>query len=114
MQSFPTIYEIFIPFKILLCFCGFWYNGGDANKRNQSVIEIIKFIFSIFYSVLIITFFFLNWIWGEQEPESSKSFLINQGWHKLHLFELFMLPVVIWNNYYHRHEISECMTLIAQ
>jgi hypothetical protein len=113
-SKFTTIFETFTPFKVLLCLCGFLYNGGDASSKSSTFSKIAKFTLSVFYSVLIVIFFFLNLIWGEQEPESSTSMLINHGWHKLHLFELLMLPVVMWNNFSNRDKIDECMKLFAR
>ena len=107
-----SVYETFKPFRFILCLCGFWYNGGDAGENFSICREVVKFLFSIFYSTIFVIFFWMNLFWGEREPESSKSFLLNEGWHKLHLFELSMMPIIIWNNFYHRHQIDDCMRLL--
>lgn len=112
MENFffsSTIYETFSPFKVMLCFCGFWYSG----KRNASL-ERVKIVLSVLYSLFFVTFFVMNVKWGEQEPKTIDSILLKHGWHKLYLIELVFLPIIIWSNFHHRRGISECLQLIDQ
>ena len=56
----------------------------------------------------------MNIIWGQQEPEVEKSLLIKHGWHKLYLFEMLLLPVVVVWNVSCRGSIVGCLRLMDQ
>lgn len=110
-----TIYETISPFNRMLCFCGFWYSGGRRTKgEHKASVDVIKFFMSLLYSLFFVTLFVMNVLWGQKEPESVQSFLLKHGWYKLFLSKLIILPIIIWNNFYHRKMIDECLQLIHQ
>jgi hypothetical protein len=109
VKSSPAIYETFVPFNLVLNICGFWYIGVNVNRGREN----LRFILSIVYSLSFLLLFVMNVRLGEQEPESTTSLLLKHGWHKLYLIEFFILPFIIWNNFYYRKEISRCLHLIS-
>lgn len=109
-----TIYETFSPFNKMLCFCGFFYNGCSTKGKHKASVAIVKMVLSLLYSLLFATLFVMNVLWGQKEPESVQSFLLKHGWYKLFLSELIALPIIIWNNFYHRKMIDRCLQLIHQ
>lgn len=107
-----TIYETFSSFNIVLCFCGFWYNGITTKNKHNPSLESIKILLSILYSLCFLALFVMNVLSGEQEPESQTSILLRHGSHKMYLIELLFLPIIIWSNFYHHIRICDCLQLI--
>lgn len=107
-----TIYKTFFPFSILLCFCGFWYNGIITERKHNASREAIKALLSVLHFLLFVALFVMNVLWGEREPESTESLLLKHGWHKLYLIEFLFLPIIMWSNFYHRTKLDECLRLI--
>lgn len=115
MENFftsSTIYRTFSPFSILLCCCGFWYNGIITESKHNASLESIKILLSMLYSLFFFSLFIVNGLLGQQEPEWMASCLMKHGWHTLFLMELLFLPAFIWSNFYHRREIDECLQQI--
>lgn len=105
-----SIYEIFTPINILLSFCGFLYNGMD--ERQLFTNKTVKFMLSVIYSTIFVLMFAFNVILGDQEPGSTKSFVLRHGWHKFYLLELLYLAVLIWNNFKHRKNYRKCLKIL--
>lgn len=108
-----TIYRTFSPFSILLCCCGFWYNGIITKSKHNATLENFKILLSMLYSLFFLSLFVISALQGQQEPDSMP-FLLKHGWHKLYLIEHLFLPTIIWSNFYHRRQIDECLQLIDQ
>jgi hypothetical protein len=95
-----TIYETFMPFNVLLNFCGFLYNGMNTTRQQQqqrrqnscATIEIIRITLSVIYTIIFILLFILNVMLGEQEPRSTTSFILRHSGHKVYLLKIFFIP----------------------
>lgn len=118
-----SIYETFLPLSFLLKFCGFYYDGSNSfhvrdtnvgHKSNKAALECFKFILSAAYSILFVFLSVMNMILGELEPKTTTSFLLRHGWHKLYILKLLYLSIIVWNNFYFRWELRQCLRLIEK
>ena len=108
-----TIYETFSPFNAVLCFCGFWYSCNNA-KSKCAILESIKILLSVLYSLLFCALFITNVMWGIQVTDSVDSVILKIGWHQMTLIQLLFLSIFIWSNYSNRRKINECLQLVDQ
>jgi hypothetical protein len=103
-----SVYRAFSPLSAVLSCCGFHYNG-----TNASAFASVRFLLSMLYTIVFLLLFVLNVMLGEQEPEMTKSLVLKHGYHKIYLFEMLFLCAVIWNNFWYREKIDECMRVLA-
>jgi hypothetical protein len=101
------IYSAFSLPNVVLCLCGFHFNGMDSSARY-------RYVLSALYSIGFLLLFALNVVLGEQEPQVTKSLLLRHGFHKLYLLQFLYLSALVWNNFYYRREIEKCLRTIEE
>ena len=107
-----SIQESISPYCFILKVFGIFPFYIDKNY-NVHVIQTHKMLL-IFYVGLYVCLFYLNVIFGQQEPEAVISLLLKHGNHKSYLFLLAFLTGVPLFNYFMRDTFAECLKLFNE
>lgn len=109
-----NIYDTFLPFKMVLKTFGLVpFTFSHHNKKGPSMTFFERFLLGFWVPWYLFLFTMIA-IWGQQEPEAEKSLLIKHGWHKLYMFEMFMLACVAVLNFTNKLSIVDCLRLMDQ